>query len=555
MIAELRVRNLATIEDVTLPLGPGLNVLTGETGAGKSMLVDALALLVGGRSDSGSIRPGTGRILVEGVFDSLPGPARAALDRLGLEPEEGRLILRREVQAEGRSRGWINGSPVTAAVLSEIGALLVDIQGQHEAQSLLRPEVQRDLLDAFADAGPERNALAAARARWQELANQEAGLIARRDAALQRADYLRHVVAEIDHARLRPGEEESLAAEARRLGGVEQLGKAAHDLLGALEDEPGALAALARANRALAALERTDPETSSWRELLDTAEANLNELARTAREYAAGLEDDPARLAEVEARRDLLHRLRQKYGSTFEAVLELRRVSGEELELLDTADLDLRQIAARKTAEAAAVRAAADALTAKRKSASDRLARAVNRMLPRLGLPGGKFTVALDPLAEVAASGAEAVQFRATLNPGLEERALNRVASGGEVSRLMLSLRAALARQDSVPTLVFDEVDQGIGGEIGSTVAEALAEVARRHQVLVITHLPQIAARADRHLTVAKRARAGVATSDVSWIHGEDRVGELARMLGDADAETARRHALTMLSAGSRPRG
>jgi DNA repair protein RecN (Recombination protein N) len=549
VITELRVRNLATIDEVTLPLGTGLNVLTGETGAGKSMLVDALLLLAGGRADPAAIRPGAGKAVVEGVFENLGPETRAAIDALGLDVDEGRMVIRREISAEGRSRAWSNGSPTTAGVLGQIGALLVDIQGQHEAQLLLRPATQQDLLDAFAEAGPERQALASAVARLRAIQDRERELAARRDEALRRADYLRHVVGEIDRARLKPGEEEALDQDARRLGSIEQLGRAANEFLEAVEGEPGgAREAMNRAERALGQLERIDAELASWRELLDVVHANLGELARLAQDYAAALEDDPARLAEVEARRDLLHRLKQKYGATLSAVLEARRAAGAELELLDTADLDLRTLAAEREAARAAVGAAAANLTARRQAAADRLARAVNRLLPKLGLSGGGLAVSLVPLPEPAPSGAESIQFLARLNPGMDQRPLAKVASGGELSRLMLALRAVLARHDATPTLVFDEVDQGIGGEIGVRVAEALAEVAKRHQALVITHLPQIAARADRHLVVSKRARAGIATSEVAWIHGEDRVAELARMLGDPDAETARRHATAMLA-------
>jgi DNA repair protein RecN (Recombination protein N) len=548
VISELRVRNLATIEDVSLPLGPGLNVLTGETGAGKSMLVDALGLLLGGRADAGAIRPGGGKAVVEGVFEELAPDTRSAIESLGLDVEENRVVIRREVSSEGRSRAWINGSPTTAGVLADVGQLLVDLHGQDEARSLRRPETQRDLLDAFGEAGPERSGLGGAVAALRELREREQRLMARRDEALRRSDYLRHVVEEIDRARLLAGEDESLSQEARRLGGVEELSRAAHEFLEAIEGEPdGAGSRIAQADRALGRLERTDPATAEWRELLDQVYASLAELARLARAYADSLEDDPARLAQVESRRDLIHRLKQKHGATLEAVIEARRLAAGELELLDTADLDLRQLAVQRASGEAAVRAAAESLTAKRTAAAERLARGVNRWLPKLGLAGGRIAIGLDPLPEPTAMGAETVQLRAQLNPGMEERPLARVASGGELSRLMLAIRTVLARHDRMPTLVFDEVDQGIGGEIGSRVAEALAEVAGRHQVLVITHLPQIAAKADRHLVVAKRAKAGKATSEVSVIHGEDRVGELARMLGAPDAETARRHAVEML--------
>ncbi|HEX6103950.1 MAG TPA: DNA repair protein RecN [Gemmatimonadales bacterium] len=548
MITELRVRDLATIADVTLPLGAGLNVLTGETGAGKSMLVDAIALLLGERAASGSVRPGAPKTIVEGVFEGVDKATRQRIESLGLDVEDGRVIVRREVSTEGRSRAWVNGSPTTAAVLGRLGALLVDLHGQHETQSLLHADAQRDILDAFAHAEAEREAVAETHRALAALRSEETALAGRRDEVRRRADYLRHVVAEIDGARLKPGEDEALQVEARRLSQAGALAELAQRVADALEGDGGsALGALATADRALASLEKTDPDTAGWREMLDTAYANLSELSRLAATYAAEIEEDPERLAEIERRRDLLFRLTQKYGADIGAVLATREESSRELELLDTADVDLRALAARRTAAEAALRAAAESLSARRRDAAERLARGVNRLLPKLGLPGGRLGVGLLPLPEPSAQGQESVQLDVQLNIGLEAKPLARVASGGELSRLMLALKVVLARHDAIATLVFDEVDQGIGGEVGAQVGDALAEVAARHQVLVITHLPQIAARADQHLVVSKEARGGIATSDVQTIHGEDRVAELARMLGDTEGSAARRHAQELL--------
>jgi DNA repair protein RecN (Recombination protein N) len=551
MLIELRVRNLATIADVTLPLGAGLNVLTGETGAGKSMLVDALSLLLGERAASGGVRPGAAKTIVEGAFEGLDAATRRRIESLGLDVEEGRVVIRREVSSEGRSRAWVNGSPTTAAVLSQLGALLVDLHGQHETQSLLHPDAQRDILDAFAHAEAERATVVEAHAALASLRAEEASLVSRRDEVRRRADYLRHVVEEINRAKLKPGEDEALQLEARRLSQAGALAEQAQRLVDALEGEAGnALGALSLADRALTALGRVDPSTSAWREMLDSAFANLSELARLASGYASEVQEDPERLAEVERRRDLIFRLAQKYGATVEAVLATHDQSAAELELLDTADVDLRALAARRAASEGALRAAAHALSERRRDAADRLAWGVNRLLPHLGLPGGKLSVGLAPLSEPGAQGQESVQFDVQLNVGLEAKPLGRVASGGELSRLMLALKVVLVRHDAIATLVFDEVDQGIGGEIGAQVGSALAEVAERHQVLVITHLPQIAARADQHLVVSKRPRGGIATSDVQLIHGEDRVAEIARMLGDTEGDAARRHAMAMLKGG-----
>jgi DNA repair protein RecN (Recombination protein N) len=548
MLTELRVRDLATIADVTLQLGQGLNVLTGETGAGKSMLVDALALLLGERAASGGVRPGAAKSVVEGAFEGIDPGTRRHIEELGLDVEDGRVVVRREVSAEGRSRAWVNGSPTTASVLAELGALLVDLHGQHETQSLLHAEAQRDILDAFAHAAAERGAVVEAHAALAALREEESSLAARRDEVRRRADYLRHVVEEIDAAGIKVGEEESLQVEARRLSQASALVEQAQRIVEALEGESGnALGALGLADRALASLEKVDPGTAEWRQLLDGAYANLSELSRAATEYAGSVQEDPARLAAIERRRDLLFRLTGKYGATLEAVLATRDEAAAELDLLDTADTDLRALAARRAASQAALVAAAEALSTRRREAAERVARGVNRLLPQLGLAGGELSVLLTPLPEPGSYGAESVQLYVQLNVGLEAKPLAKVASGGELSRLMLALKVVLVKHDAIATLVFDEVDQGIGGEVGAQVGAALAEVAERHQVLVITHLPQIAARADSHLVVLKEARRGIATSDVQVLHGEDRTNEIARMLGDAEGDAARRHAQALL--------
>jgi DNA repair protein RecN (Recombination protein N) len=424
----------------------------------------------------------------------------------------------------------------------------VDLHGQHETQSLLHADAQRDILDSFAHAEAERAAVAEAHRAVAALRTEEAVLASRRDEVRRRADYLRHVVGEIDRARLKPGEDEALQIEARRLSQAGALAEQAQRIADALEGEGGnALGALAAADRALSSLEKVDPACAAWREMLDAAYANLSELARLAALYAEEVAEDPDRLAEVERRRDLIFRLAQKYGATVEAVLGTREQSAAELDLLDTADVDLKALAARRAAAEGALRTAAAALSGHRREAADRLARGVNRLLPQLGLGGGKLSVALAALPEPTAHGQESVVFDVQLNVGLEAKPLARVASGGELSRLMLALKVVLVRHDAIATLVFDEVDQGIGGEVGAQVGAALAEVAERHQVLVITHLPQIAARADQHLVVSKEARGGIATSDVQATHGEDRVAEIARMLGDTEGDAARRHAQALL--------
>jgi DNA repair protein RecN (Recombination protein N) len=548
VLTELRVRDVAVIADVTLPLNSGLNVLTGETGAGKSMLVDALALLLGERATGDLVRTGAPRAVVEAAFDvtSLPRLAELA-DQLGIDVEDGRLVIRREINAEGRNRVWANGSPTTVGALARLGELLVDLHGQHEAQSLLRPPVQRDMLDAFGGAAEERDRVAHLHEALTALRSEESTLVARRDDVKRRADYLRHVAREIAEAKLRPGEDEALAAEAARLGNVEELTRLVQRVLDLVESgELAALDQVGQAVKVLGALARIDETTGRWRELLDSAAANLEELALAARAYAADLDADPARLAEVERRRDVLYRLAQKYGATIQEVIATGERAKSELDLLDTADLDLSQLSARRAVAEADLAEACRALSAKRRNAADQLARAVERLLPGLGMPDGRFTVDI-AAGPITASGSDQIALVVQLNPGLDARPLAQVASGGELSRLMLALKVVLARHDAIPTLVFDEVDQGIGGDVAARLADALTEVADARQVLVITHLPQIAARASHHVSIEKRARGGIATADVHVLHGRARVDELARMLGNAGDPVVVRHAEELL--------
>jgi len=550
VLTELRVRDLAVIADVTLPFQPGLNVLTGETGAGKSMVVDALALLLGERASADVVRPGADKAIVEGAFEFVAALHRhllAPFAALGVELEDGRLILKREVLREGKSRAWVNGSPTAIGVLAEIGALLVDLHGQHETQSLLRPDAQRDMLDAYADADVERVAVRDAHARLKELETREAELTTRQEDVRRKADYLRHVLLEIERAKPKVGEDEALDVEAKRLAHAEELGRLAREL-----EETVDAAGLTKAQKILASLLRVDSSLGKWQELLDAAFASAAELAQSARAYASEIEADPERLTAVEQRRDLLYRLQQKHGPSIADVLAARDTAARELELLDTADLDLRNIAADRETAAAEFNRATAALTTKRTAGAKKLARAVNKLLPALGMEGGKFFAELSPRTTHHAHGAEDVVFQVKLNEGLESRPLARVASGGELSRLMLALKVVLAAHDVVPTLVFDEVDQGIGGEVGGRVGDALKDVSREgRQALVITHLPQIAVYADQQLVVAKGKKGGVATSDVEVVEGEARVREIARMLGDPDMATARRHAVELLKTAS----
>jgi DNA repair protein RecN (Recombination protein N) len=431
----------------------------------------------------------------------------------------------------------------------------VNLHGQHEAQTLLDPESQRRILDIFAGAA---DVAAQTHAAYDDLASARreiADLQRRKADAERRADYLRHVVKEIEDARLTEGEDTRLEDEARRLENSEELRTLASGIASAIDGEDEAvLTILGGIERHLSAIQRIDPTLSRLQELYDSAYYNLEALARELEEYEGSIDLDPARLGEVRARRDLLFRLTKKYGATLNEVIETGRRTREELDLVDSAGLDMCQLEARERDARSRLEERAAALTELRTAAARRLAGSVDQVLPDLGMPDGHFSVRLQPATEIGPHGAEDVEFRVSLNVGHEERALSRVASGGELSRVMLALKTILARLDRVPTLVFDEVDAGIGGRVGLMVGETMRRVASHHQVFAITHLPQIAARAHHHILVAKGARSGVTTADVTVLTGADRVSEVARMLGgDPESDVSRAHAQELLETAAAP--
>lgn len=550
MLKELRVRNYAVIDDVRLEPGAGLTVLTGETGAGKSLLVDALSLLLGERASADLVREGEDRALVEGSFElgDRPGPIER-LQGAGIDPEEGWLILRRELQREGRNRAWVNGSRATAGLIGELGAELVELHGQHEHQALLRPPAQRRMLDAYAGATETAAEVEALHAELAATKDRLAGTRRRAAELEERADYLRFKAREIETAAIDPGEEARLEAEARRLERSEDRLALAARLHDAVYGEEGSIVdRLGELGRPLAELARIDPEVEELRELAESARLGLEELGRRLAGYRDDVEHDPGRLRELRARQDLLFRLKGKYGPTLEEVVEAGRVAREELDGLEGSEAELRRL--ERTAErlAGRLRTAAETLGVRRREAAERLEEALNGLLPELGMEGGRFLCALEPLEEPGAHGGERPEFRVSLNPGFPPGSLARIASGGELSRVMLALRTALAEVDDVPCLVFDEIDAGVGGRVARHVARRLARVARRHQVLVVTHLPQIAARADTHFHVEKATTAGRAAAAVRRLTGEERIAELARMLGgDPESELSRRHARELL--------
>jgi DNA repair protein RecN (Recombination protein N) len=554
MLSELRIRNFALIDRLSVRLSPGLNVLTGETGAGKSIVVGALSLLLGERASSEVVRAGEDRASVEGVFE-VDGRADVArlLDERGIEAEDGVLVLKREVAAGGRSRAWVNGSPATASLLGELGRMLVDLHGQHEHQTLLRRDEQRAILDAYAGNDLLLAEVAGAHGATVELRREVADLERRRRDALQRADYLRFQVDEIEKAALKPGEEETLEEEARRLAHSEELTALSAALYDALAgSDRSIVGSLGQLSRTLDHLTRIDPGQESARELYDTAYYALQELGERMERYAETVEHDPARLDEIRRRQDLIFRMQTKYGGTVEEVVQIGRVAREELDLIDGADFELGALQKRLEHATDELRRLSADLTARREEASARLADEVSRVLPDLGMAGGRFEIARLPLSEPGAAGAEEVEFRVSLNRGFEPRALSFVASGGEMSRIMLALKTILARLDAVPTLVFDEVDAGIGGRVALQVGEKMREVATSHQVFAITHLPQIASRANVHLLVSKHEREdGKTATEVTALEEEERVREIARMLGgDPESAVSLEHARELLERG-----
>ena len=553
MLIELRIKDYAVIHDLTLELGSGLSALSGETGAGKSIIVGALSLLLGERAASDTVRTGAERAMVEAVFDVATYPKlRVQLDDLGIEAEDGLLILRREVAAVGRNRAWINESPSTARTVGELGRSLVDLHGQHEHQTLLRKDTQRHILDAFGEAEEDASAVEEA---YEELVGLEAKLRELQDHRRElasRIDFLRFQMRELEEADVQSGEEEALTEESGRLENSEELLGATtriHDELysaeGALTDKVSGLA------QTLARLKEWDPVLEGPHEELQGAYHALAEVGRDLSDYVGGLRHDPGRLEEVRSRLDLIHSLKRKYGPTAEDVIASRDRVRAELDEVEDGGWDEDILAAEVDRTRSDLIAAAARLSEKRQAAATRLEEEVEALLPNLGLPAGTFKVQMDTLPEVKSRGAESIEFLVSVNAGFPPSSLARVASGGELSRVMLTLKAILAQVDQVPTLVFDEIDAGIGGQVASLVAAKLKDVARYHQVFVVTHLPQLASQARSHLLVEKDEREGLAVTAVRGLTGDARVREIARMLGgDPESETSQDHARELLAAG-----
>ena len=557
MLITLRIKNLALVEDLTWELGPGLHVITGETGAGKSLLIGALELVLGERADRSLLRSGSESATVEAVFDvrDLPEPLDPWLTERGLEPcEEGRLLLKRTVTATGANRQFVNGSPAPLAVLKELGDRLVDIHGPHDHQSLLHPARQLDLVDAHAGLQELRTAFARACAERARLERARTELVMDEAAYARQLDLLRHQVREITEAALQPGEEETLQAAHQRLSNAArllQLTRAALDVL--TESEQSILNQAGVVGRALQELQRLDPQTGDWIEWHSRAVEQWQGLAQELSRYADRLELDPRRLEEVEQRLDLLQGLKRKYGRTVADILAFRDEAARQLATLEQRETELARLQSELAALDRRLRELGAELHARRRAALPGLERAVRRHLEDLGFQQCHFEVRLESQLETAGEGPppspagwDRVEFLFAPNPGEPPRPLRAIASSGELARVMLALKTVLAAQDQIPVLVFDEVDANVGGETAHAVGAKMREIAAHRQVLCVTHLAPVAAPATQHWRVQKTVRQGRTYTELTRLDAAGRAEELARMLGGR-SEEALRHARSLL--------
>lgn len=561
MLRELNIKNFAIIDSLRVEFGEGLNAFTGETGAGKSIIVDALNLALGERASADLIRTGCDEAVVEAAFglDSrASGDVLRLLKEQGIEAEPGGdIIVRRVISSSGKNKVYINGSLATLSTLASIGAMLADIHGQHEHQSLLSPERQLEMLDALGGLGDLREkagqVAARLRERRQELAVLEAG---ERERA-QREDMLRFQKNEIEAARLASGEDAALVAEQTVLANAERLSVLASAAADALYTAEGSvLSGLKKAIGSLKEISSIDPRLAPVLELLESAYAQVNEAAREVSAYAERVEFDPARLEEVRDRLDLIQRLKKKYGGTIEEVIAFGEKAGGELIKIERGSDDAERLRVEIEALRTELTSIVHDLTKKRTSAAQELEQKVEVELAHLGMKKTKFSVRItqepgDDTTDglrAGPNGSDRVEFLISPNPGEEPRSLAKTASGGELSRIMLALKTILAAGDSIPTLVFDEVDAGIGGAVAEEIGRKLRSISRKRQVFCITHLPQIASMADRHYGVSKTIKKERTSTEVTLLDKKERVDEIARMLaGKTITEATLRHAAEMI--------
>jgi len=560
MLTELHIRNFAIIDQLDLEFGPGLAVFTGETGAGKSIIMDAVELLLGGRADATAIRSDADLAQVEGTF-KLAGPERSAaqeiLKREDLLDDPRYVVLGRETRREGRSSARINGRSVNLSILKELGEVLVDIHGQGEHLSLLNVRAHLGLLDRYANVESQ---LASYRKTYQSLLGVRRELAELREAqsnAERRTEMLTFQAEEIEAAKLRPGEDEELKLERDRLANAESLATLAQEALSVLDEGTSESSAatdlIGQASRSLAKLAQIDATQASLSEQSAALEDNLADLAHALRNYLEAIEFNPKRLEDVEERLDLIHRLTRKYGGSLQAVLAFAVDARRELETITTASARIAELEQDESKALGKLAEQGLALSQKRKEAAGRMSAAMEAELDDLRMASARFAVDFQtksdpqgvPLPDGSrlafdGTGLDKVEFLVAPNPGEGLKPLAKTASGGETSRLMLALKNVLARADQVPTLIFDEIDQGIGGRVGGTVGEKLWGLGREHQVMVITHLPQLAAYGDQHWQVQKVIEKGRTLTRVAELSGEPRTLELAQMLGEVTEGTLR---------------
>jgi DNA repair protein RecN (Recombination protein N) len=558
MLLELVVENYAVIERVDVRFQRGLNLLTGETGSGKSIVVDALGLLFGGRASQESVRTGAARARISGLFEV---PREAAFTRLlesaGIEAEDGELILEREISAEGKSRAFAGSRPITVGLLRDLAPFLGDIHGQHEQQLLFSPGAQLAMLDAFAASADSAARVAATFEEWRNVSRELEDLERSEQEKLRLLDLWNFQRREIESVGPKPGEDAELEQERRVLQNTARLEEAANTVYTALYDAPeSALAQVRLAVRRLEDLLRIDPRLEAAREGLAGAAIAIEEASYAVRDYLSHLEANPARLEEIESRLAALDRLRRKYGATAEQILAfLAQVRGE-IESVETAGERKAELARERKRQAAAFEEAAGALSERRKEAARKLEKRVETELASLAMERTRFQVVV-AAAAWSDTGLDAVQFLVSPNVGEEPRPLEKVASGGEVSRIALALKtcvaAAARRTERVhPTLVFDEVDAGVGGRAAETVGRRLKQLAASSQVLCVTHLPQIAGFADHHFYVQKKESGGRTVAEIEELAGDARTREIGRMLsGERLTHEALKQAEQLLKIGS----
>jgi DNA repair protein RecN (Recombination protein N) len=550
MLKHLRIENFAIIDQLELDFQAGLVILTGETGAGKSIILDAIMALLGGAYEAGSVRAGASRSRVDAVFslEDATADLMSLLETEDLLEDGGLLSIEREMRLEGRTSARINGRSVTQGVLRAVGDQLVDIHGQSEHLSLLNPKKHIALLDAYAGVDNSLREYQQVYRKLQETRRELKELRAMEQEAAARLELLTFQEQEITTARLQSGEDETLEQERNRLANAESLASAAQAALTLLEegapDLPPLTDLLGQLNHQLQTLARLD---ASRQDLLDASDTLLQEaedLARSVNAYAAEIEFNPRRLEEIEDRIALINNLKRKYGGSIESCLSYLAATREKLQLIQSSgERGVELEVELQTLQGEAVRQA-DLLSAARHEAAVRMAAGIEGELGELRMEGARFEVGFEtqptenPEAALDSTGLDRVEFLIAPNPGEGLKPLAKVASGGETSRLMLALKNVLARQDRIPSLVFDEIDQGIGGRVGSIVGQKLWQLARHHQVFCVTHLPQLAAFGDQHFHVTKAQADGRTTTHVNELGGETRVAELAQMLGTSSENT-----------------